>query len=107
MKLYQLLLSVFAFSLTHGLTVTAQTPRSEISFDYKWKFSKGEIPGAEAASFDDKSWRSIDLPHDWSIENLPNQSPGDIIGPFTKKALVRQRLALHWVALPGTERLSP
>ena len=32
--------------------------------------------GAEALKFDDSGWRKVDLPHDWSIEDLPGtQSP--------------------------------
>ena len=41
---------------------------------------------AEIPSFKDKSWRDIDLPHDWSIEKLPGQLPGEVIGPFSKES---------------------
>ncbi|MEO8887358.1 MAG: glycoside hydrolase family 2 TIM barrel-domain containing protein [Mucilaginibacter sp.] len=64
----------------------AQTPRSETLFDENWKFYKGDATGAETNTFDDRSWRVVDLPHDWSIEPLPNQSPGEVIGPFTRKS---------------------
>ena len=37
-------------------------------FDFGWKFQLGDAPGAEAPGFNDASWRSLDLPHDWSIE---------------------------------------
>ena len=34
------------------------------------------MTGAEVPAFDDSTWRMIDLPHDWSIEDLPGtQSP--------------------------------
>ena len=33
-----------------------------------WTFHLGEVPGAQAAGFDDASWRTLDVPHDWSIE---------------------------------------
>jgi beta-galactosidase len=36
--------------------------------DYGWRFTTGDPAGAEAAGFDDKAWRTVDLPHDWSIE---------------------------------------
>lgn len=45
--------------------------RSELLFDTGWRFYRGDTAGAEAVKFDDSSWRAIDLPHDWSIENLP------------------------------------
>ena len=39
-------------------------------FDDGWRFFRGDMQGAEAPGFDDTSWRQIDLPHDWSIEDL-------------------------------------
>lgn len=38
------------------------------SFDFGWKFHAGAIDGAESSMLDDSSWRTVDLPHDWSIE---------------------------------------
>ena len=38
------------------------------SFDFGWRFFKGDAPGAQEPPFADASWRSLDLPHDWSIE---------------------------------------
>jgi beta-galactosidase len=49
-------------------------PRSRDSFDFGWKFFKGDAPGALQPDFTDTAWRSVDLPHDWSIE-----------GPFSEK----------------------
>ena len=56
-------------------------------FDQDWKFSKGEFENAELSDFDDSRWRNINLPHDWSIENLPDQKEGEIIGPFNKNSI--------------------
>ncbi len=42
-------------------------------FDYKWKFILGDYPAANTNDFDDKSWRNLDLPHDWSIEGKLDQ----------------------------------
>lgn len=39
-------------------------------FDLDWRFFRGEAPGAENPDFDDSQWRELDLPHDWSIEDL-------------------------------------
>ena len=41
----------------------------------QWKFSKGDPQGAQTPEFNDSSWRTLDLPHDWSIE-----------GPFSEDA---------------------
>ncbi len=37
-------------------------------FDYDWKFYLGDVPAADTKEFNDKDWRNLDLPHDWSIE---------------------------------------
>ncbi|MCK5489799.1 MAG: DUF4982 domain-containing protein, partial [Gemmatimonadetes bacterium] len=42
--------------------------RQRLLMDYAWTFTTGDPAGAEAAAFDDTGWRSVDLPHDWSIE---------------------------------------
>ena len=41
------------------------------SFDSDWRFLRADAPGAEALGFDDTTWRRLDVPHDWSIEDLP------------------------------------
>ena len=50
-------------------------PQRERLFDDGWRFHLGDAPGAENAAFDDARWRRLDLPHDWSIEDLPPASP--------------------------------
>ena len=45
-----------------------------LPFTEDWRFHRGDISGAEAASFDDSAWRTLDVPHDWSIEDLPSAS---------------------------------
>jgi beta-galactosidase len=37
-------------------------------FDTDWCFFKGDASGAEAINFDDSKWRTLNVPHDWSIE---------------------------------------
>ena len=44
------------------------------SFNAGWKFNRGDVTGAQATAFNDSSWRSLDLPHDWSIELAFNAS---------------------------------
>jgi beta-galactosidase len=44
-----------------------------VLFDDDWRFQRGGAQGAEAADFDDSGWRRLDLPHDWSIEDLPGK----------------------------------
>lgn len=42
-------------------------------FDGHWKFALGDNKTAMEPGFDDKAWRTIDLPHDWSIEGVPDR----------------------------------
>ena len=37
-------------------------------FNDDWKFSLGDIAGAEDPAFDDSGWRELELPHDWAVE---------------------------------------
>jgi beta-galactosidase len=52
----------------------AVAPRQLRLLDDGWKFHLGEAAGAGETGFDDRDWRSVNLPHDWSIE-----------GPFDAK----------------------
>jgi len=47
---------------------SANAQRVITSFDADWKFIKQDIAQASAANYNDKSWRSLNVPHDWSIE---------------------------------------
>jgi hypothetical protein len=44
------------------------------NFDFDWRFHLGNVPVAAAAGLSDKEWRSVDLPHDFSIESDFNRS---------------------------------
>ncbi|MEN6454815.1 MAG: hypothetical protein ABFD10_11190, partial [Prolixibacteraceae bacterium] len=54
----------------------------EIQFETDWRFHRGGAQGAEVTDFDDSAWRVIDLPHDWSIEDLPGT-----LSPFEPHAV--------------------
>jgi beta-galactosidase len=43
------------------------------NFNFDWKFNKGDVVDGQSVSLGDLEWRSLDLPHDWTIE-----------GPFSK-----------------------
>lgn len=74
-----LLLSVTAYGQTKKLSLL----RDQLLDDY-WQFKKDSLPGAEQTDFPDNNWRTIHLPHDWAIEDLPGQNDSTIIGPFYK-----------------------
>ncbi len=42
-------------------------PRTVENINFGWKFQPGECNGAEALLFDDSSWQTVDLPHDFQI----------------------------------------
>ena len=52
-------------------------------FDDHWKFALGEQAGASEKDFDDSGWRTVELPHDWSIEGAPGrQNPSRGAGGY-------------------------
>jgi len=57
------------------LFVSCAQPKERIraSFNQNWQFLKGDTEQEHLSTFDDSSWRTLDLPHDWAIE-----------GPFDK-----------------------
>ena len=58
----------FHFLITFSFEANAQ-PRWEIDFNKGWKFFLGDDSSAINPGFDDSHWRSLSLPHDWSIES--------------------------------------
>jgi beta-galactosidase len=51
-----------------GSAVFAQ-PRQEINFNRSWKFYLGDDSLAKFEKYNDSKWRTLSLPHDWSIES--------------------------------------
>ena len=59
-----------------------------MNLDLDWRFHLGDEPGADYMGWDDRAWRVVTLPHDWSVEHpfdrrnasgtgyLPGGSPG-------------------------------
>lgn len=41
---------------------------ARINIDTDWKFNLGDQNLAQTVAYDDSQWRSLDVPHDWSIE---------------------------------------
>jgi beta-galactosidase len=75
--------AVAAAGGTTRQTAAAQSGQSDVAlFDADWRFHRGGAQGAEAPEFDDSNWRRLDLPHDWSIEDLPGT-----VSPFSPDAI--------------------
>lgn len=67
MKLNRHTLLVVAFLLL-SFIASAQV-RSVVNFNKGWKFLLGNDSLASNANYNDGQWRSLNLPHDWSIES--------------------------------------
>ena len=104
-KFWSLILAamLLALPLSFGTAWAASSTdagsRERLSFDEGWRFNLGDIPfpeikghgatydsakagnavGAAAPAYDDTSWRTLSLPHDWVVE-----------GPFDKNANISQ-----------------
>ena len=59
-----------------------QNPRRKILFDFDWKFHRGNVENGHISGFNDENWRNIDLPHDWSVEDIPGTN-----SPFDSSAI--------------------
>jgi len=64
----------FLLSLALCASCVMAASRVTISFNDDWRFQKSDADGAEKADFNDAAWRTVTVPHDWSIE-----------GPFDEK----------------------
>ncbi len=74
------LLSLVSLSMK---AAEAHGPRQVLPADSGWKFMLGDPSGAEAPEFADGGWRTVDLPHDWSIEGRPDaNNPSGAGGGF-------------------------
>jgi beta-galactosidase len=68
------LLSLFVIGAVAPRIDSATALRMRDRFDNNWRFYRGDEPQAWQPGFNDSSWRHVDLPHDWSIEDLPGDS---------------------------------
>ncbi|MGD0038726.1 MAG: sugar-binding domain-containing protein, partial [Bacteroidota bacterium] len=75
MKSYRFCFYFFLNMLFINALSAAPTGRRHLLMDYDWKFVQSDLKNAEKQDFDDSQWRTLNLPHDWSIE-----------GEFTKDA---------------------
>ncbi|GGC15089.1 glycoside hydrolase family 2 TIM barrel-domain containing protein [Pseudoduganella buxea] len=60
----------------------AHASAEQRSLSQGWLFKAGPVPEAQRAAFDDKGWRRITVPHDFSIMDKADGSP-----PFDAKAV--------------------
>jgi beta-galactosidase len=67
MKKNRIKLFFLCFCL-NSVLAQSQTSTGENLFDNNWRFKLGDVLAAKEPSYNDSSWRRLDLPHDWSIE---------------------------------------
>ncbi len=61
-------IGLFLLLLLNNGVSAQKSARTVINFGKEWKFNLGDIAGADSTGFNDKSWRVLNVPHDWSIE---------------------------------------
>jgi beta-galactosidase len=74
-KTMQFMILTF-FLLTSAACHSIINPRLMSNFDDNWRFHLGDTLNAQNSSFQDSTWRTLNLPHDWSIEgSFDEKSP--------------------------------
>jgi beta-galactosidase len=58
---------LFLLLILPFISYSAETRKVE-NFGKGWKFTLGDITGGQEEKLDDSPWRTLNLPHDWSIE---------------------------------------
>lgn len=76
------------------LPLMAQRTRSEMDFD--WYFHLGDLAGGENAT-DYASWRLLDVPHDWSIEqNYDRNAAGHHANAYLPAGIGWYKKEIEW-----------
>jgi beta-galactosidase len=70
MKNIKILLMIISTFYTTSLFAQYSNAPVRINqlFNFGWKFKWGEVTNAYQPTFDDSSWRKLDLPHDFQFE---------------------------------------
>lgn len=82
MTYMKILTALTALLLLSVINTNAQEMERAQLFDTGWRFHRGGAQGADKPAFNDSAWRKVDLPHDWSIEDLPGTT-----SPFSPAAI--------------------
>src|ERR1017187_417131 len=84
MKVRAASLSILPVLIMAAAAQTAPDPiRTLMSLDRDWRFLKSDASGAEQPGFEDANWRTLDVPHDWSIEGpFDSKNPAGGAGAF-------------------------
>lgn len=70
------------------MIVMAVVAERKTCIDEGWRFHYGEAAGAVSPDYDDSSWRTLSLPHDWCVETEAAEAAGgEHIGPFSRSSV--------------------
>src|SRR3954462_15966223 len=64
---HRILATTIFFALLAPAAIAATDSAATRELHSDWRFAKGDHPGAEAEKFDDTSWSTVRVPHDWAI----------------------------------------
>ncbi len=59
--------------------------RKQTDFNENWKFTKGNPENAATVNFDDSSWETVTVPHDWAISGPFNEAEPGFTGKLPWK----------------------
>src|SRR3982750_339484 len=65
-------------SITFLISCVANAQRTKYNFNSNWKVFVGDAKGAEAAEFNDASWKDITLPYAWNEDDAFKKDIADL-----------------------------
>ncbi|MBQ0073478.1 MAG: DUF4982 domain-containing protein, partial [Prevotella sp.] len=60
---------LMAVCLLTSVCMMAQSVRTEKTWNSGWRFCQQDVKEAKEVSYNDKAWRTVSIPHDWSMES--------------------------------------
>jgi hypothetical protein len=62
--------TLFLLSILSVAAFAAEPLRQDTTINRDWKFKLGDQPGAEAPSWNDADWSSVNLPHSFDMPSF-------------------------------------
>jgi beta-galactosidase len=99
---FLLLLLLAAF--LHAAPASPQ-PRQILQFTSDWHFTQSDPTDAQSPAFNDSTWQTVTLPHDWSIAcPVKEDAPSRAAGGFFPTGIAWYRHTLEITKLDPTKR---
>jgi beta-galactosidase len=101
----KILLAALFFTSILAVAQTQTHPRQIQQFTEGWLFLQSDALGAESPTFDDSAWKTVTLPHDWSIAGpVEEDAPSRAAGGFFPTGIGWYRKAFTLAKLDPTKR---